>query len=76
MPNLLAIVLLCLLAGASPVHGAERPGPEQPESLSPEDLKVVAVMEILQLMDLAEELDMVKDFNYLIEDDPNASQDD
>jgi hypothetical protein len=36
----------------------------------------VAVMEILELMDLAEEMDMVKDINYLIEDDQNGTQTD
>jgi hypothetical protein len=76
MPNLFAIILLCLLAGASSVRAAEKPVPEQPEKLSSEDLKVVAVMEILQLLDLAEEMDIVKDINYLIEDDPNERQDD
>lgn len=76
MPKFFAIILLCLLAGASPVRAAEKPVPEQPEGLSAEDLKVVAVMEILQLMELAEEMDMVKDINCLIEDDPNESQDD
>jgi hypothetical protein len=76
MPNLFAIIFLCLLAGAAPVRAAEKPVPEQPEGLSAKDLKVVAVMEILQLMDLSDEMDMVKDINYLIEDDQNESQDD
>ena len=76
MPKLLAIILLFLLAGVSPVRASEDPVPGQSERLSEEDLKVVAVMEILQLMDLAEEMDMVKDLNYLIEDDQNESQDD
>ena len=76
MPKLAAIILLCLLAVATPVRAAEDPVPEPPESISAEDLKVVAVMEILQLMDLAEDMDMVKDIDYLIEDDANESQDD
>jgi hypothetical protein len=76
MPRFFAIILICLLAGASPVRSAEKPAAEQPEGLSEADLKVVAVMEILQLMELAEEMDMVKDINYLIEDDPNERQDD
>ena len=76
MPKLVAIIVLCLLAGATPVRAAEKPAPEQPESISAEDLKVVAAMEILQLMDLAEDMNMVKDMDYLIEDDANESQDD
>jgi hypothetical protein len=76
MPKLAAIILLCLLAGATPVRAAEKAAPERSESISAEDLKVVAVMEILQLMDLAEDMNMVKDMDYLIEDDANESQDD
>lgn len=76
MPKLFAILLLCMLAGACPVRAAEKAVPEQPERLSEADLKVVAVMEILQLMDLAEDMEMFKDMEYLIEDDPNESQND
>jgi hypothetical protein len=76
MPKLFAIVLLCLLAGACPVRAQEAPVPEQPSGISAEDLKIVAVLEILQLMDLAENLDMADDMDFLIEEDPNESQDD
>jgi hypothetical protein len=76
MPKLVAIIVLCLLAGATPVRAAEKPVPEQTERISAEDLKVVAVMDILELMDLAEDIDMVKDMDYLIEDNANESQDD
>ena len=76
MPNLPALILLCLLAVVTPVRAAEKPDPEPAEELTAEDLKIVAVMEILQLMDMVEEIDMVKDFNYLIEDDQNDSQND
>jgi hypothetical protein len=82
MPRIYVIILLCLLAAASPVRAAEKPAPVRAsqnsapvraETLSPEDLKVVAVMEILQLMDMAEDMDMVNDFNYLIEDEQNGN---
>jgi hypothetical protein len=76
MPNFLTIVFLCLLMGAASARAAEKESPPNPAELSPEDLKVVAVIEILQIMDLAEEMDMVKDINYLIEDDQNESQTD
>jgi hypothetical protein len=76
MRRLFALVLVCLLAAASPVRAAEKKEPAQLEGLSPEDLKVVAVMEILQLMDLAEEIDMCKDYNYLIEEEQNGNQND
>jgi hypothetical protein len=76
MRQLFAFILVCLLAAASPARAAEKIVPAQTESLSPEDLKVVAMMEILQLMDLAEEMDMCKDLNYLIEEKQNGNQND
>jgi len=76
MPNFLAIIFLCLLMGAASVRAAEKEPPPNPAELSPEDRKVVAVMEILQIMDLAEEMDMVQDIIYLIEDDQNEIQTD
>ncbi len=76
MPNFLAIIFLCLLMGAVSAQAAEKESPLNPQPLSPEDLKVVAVMEILDIMELAEEMEMVKDINYLIEDDQNESQTD
>jgi hypothetical protein len=76
MRQLFAFILVCLLAVASPVRAAEEKVPVQLESLSPEDLKVVAMMDILQLMDLAEEMDMCKDFNSLIEEKQNGNQND
>jgi len=71
MPKFLAILLACLTMGAAAAQAAENQSPSNSAELSLEDRKVVAVMEILQLMDLAQEIDMVKDINYLIEDDQN-----
>ena len=76
MPGFLSIIVMCLLLGATSIHAAGQQAPAKPEELSPKDREVVAVMEILQLMDLAEELDMIKDINYLIEEDQNGDQTD
>jgi hypothetical protein len=76
MPKFFAIIFLYLCMGAASVQAGEKQAPINAAELSPEDLKVVAVMEILELMDLAEEMDMVKDINYLIEDDQNETQTD
>jgi len=76
MPRFLAIIFLYLFMGAASVQAGEKQASIDTAQLSPDDLKVVAVMEILELMDLAEELDMVKDINYLIEDDQNETQSD
>ena len=76
MQKLLAIFLACLLMGAASAWAAENQSSMNPVELSPEDRKVVAVMEILQLMDLADEIEMIKDINTLIEDDQNERQTD
>lgn len=76
MPNFLFIILVCLLVGAAPVRAAEKKAAASPEELSPGDRKVAAMMEVLELMDLADAMDMVKDINYLIEEDQNERQSD
>ena len=76
MLNFLSIIVMCLLIGATSVQAGEKQAPVTQEELSPKDREVVAVMEILQLMDLAEEMDMIKDINYLIEEDQNGDQTD
>ena len=76
MPKFFAIIFLYLCMGAASVQAGEKQAPINAAELSPEDLKVVAVMEILELMDLAEEMDMCKDFNYLIEEEQNGKQND
>ena len=74
MQRFLFSILVCLLMGAAPVWTAENNVSKPPVELSPEDRKVVAAMEILQLMDLTKEMEMLKDMNTLIEDDQNESQ--
>ncbi len=76
MPKCLRIILLCLLLGAPSAQAAEKQSAAKAADISPEDLKVVAVMDILELMDLADNMDMVKDINYLIEEDQNETQTD
>jgi hypothetical protein len=76
MPNVLSIILLCLLIGAAPALADQQQPAAPPAQITPADRQVAAVMEILQLMDLAEEIDMIKDMNYLIEDDQNENQTD
>ena len=73
MPNWPLIILVCLLMGAVPVRAAENRSSANPDPLSPEDRKIVAVLDILELMDLAAEMDMVQDINYLIEVDQNEN---
>lgn len=76
MPRYLYFIFLCLFLGASAVQAGEKQAPAETAGISPEDLKVVAVMDVLELMDLAEELDMIKDINYLIEEDQYGTQND
>jgi hypothetical protein len=56
------------------VDAAEKERPTEHEEIDAENLKVVAEMEILQLMDVVEDLDMLKDINCLIEDDQEENQ--
>jgi hypothetical protein len=74
MPQLIAMMILCLFPGDAWTQPAEAPLPTASAGISPEDLKVVAELETLQLLDLAEDLDMLKDINYLIEDDQNEAK--
>jgi hypothetical protein len=67
-------MLLCLFAGVASAQPEEGESPSVSEELSPEDLKIVAELETLQLLELAEDMDMLKDINYLIEDDQNETE--
>lgn len=69
MSEFITVVILCLMIGASWVEAAEKESPTEQAEIDAEDLKVVAEMENLQLIDVVEDMDMLKDINYLIEDD-------
>jgi hypothetical protein len=71
MPHLIAMMFLCLFAGNVWAQPVEEKHPTASPEISPEDLKVVAELETLQLLDLAEDLDMLQDINYLIEEEQN-----
>jgi hypothetical protein len=67
-------VIVSLLIATSFVTAAEKVKavklvkPVKPVEIKPEDLKVVAAMEDLKLMEVAEDMDILIDINYLIED--------
>ena len=73
MPKLLWIILLSLLIGAAPALADPQQPAAPPAQISAEDRRVVAMLEILQLMDLAEDMEMMKDMNYLVEDEDDAN---
>ena len=73
MPNFLWIIILCLLIGAAPALADPQQPAAPPAQISAEDRRVVAVLEILQLMDLAEDMEMMQDMNYLVEEDQDAN---
>lgn len=74
MPKLIVIMLLCFFAGGASAQPVEGDSPGVPAELSPEDLRIVAELETLQLWELAEEQEMMEDIYLLIEDEPNESQ--
>ena len=76
MARIFSMLLLCLLLGAGSLWAAGNAAPAGEVKLSPEDCQVVAAMEILELLDLVEEMDMIQDINYLIEEDQNDDQTD
>ena len=74
MTKFIAIIFLCLLMGATSAKAVENEELINQTKVSPEDFKVIAEIETLQLMDLAEDMDMLKDIEYLIEDDKNETK--
>jgi len=74
MSELITVIILCLIMGVSWVDAAEKGRPTEQAEMDAENLKVAAEMETLQLMDLVEDLDMLKDINCLIEDDQEENQ--
>jgi len=66
------ILALFLLLGPGMAQAAGPPSLPTTASASgptPEDLKIIALLETLQLMDLAKSLEVVKDMDVLLEDD-------
>jgi hypothetical protein len=70
MRRFLIQLMLILWVTAGPAWGAEE-SPKPPSPPTEEDLKVIAYMEILRMMDLAQELEMVKEMEYLTEENRN-----
>lgn len=59
-----------------PVPGfSDEQPPESASAPGPEDMEIIAVMDILRFMELAQSMDMVKDMDVLIEEYQNANQD-
>jgi hypothetical protein len=74
MPKFIAVIIFCLLLQGVSASPMAKKVTVKPLEISPEDSKVVAEMENLQLMDLANDMDMLKDLTYFIEDDKNGTQ--
>ena len=68
------ILLLSLFIGTASAHQTEKEKSVDSEAIAPEDLKIVAELETLQLMELAENFDMLQDMNLPVKDDQNESQ--
>lgn len=67
-------VIAFLLLSAAPVWAADEQGNDTGKS-QVDDAQVIAVLELLELMELAQELDLLKEMHYLIEEDPNEAND-
>jgi len=69
-------LILALCLWSMPLHADdEAPKKEPTENISPDDMKIIAVMETLQMMDLIESMDMLEDLDVLLEENQNEDQD-
>jgi hypothetical protein len=66
----LFILFLCLAIPGM----VQAQGQPQQSVIATEDEKVIAVMEILELMEMVNEIALLKDMEYLMEEDPNEPQ--
>jgi hypothetical protein len=71
MGRLLAQFVLILMLLAGPVHSQDKAAKAPPPDPTPEDLKIIAMMEELQLMDMAKDMEMIKDMEHLAEENQN-----
>lgn len=68
------IIILCLL-GITPAWAGEEPNRKKNTSApSQQDLEVIALMDLLSMLDAVEDMEMIKDLEYLIEDDQNEQK--
>jgi hypothetical protein len=74
MKGVINIMILSLLLGATPVSSAEKKQQDKQTEINPEDLKVIAEMENLKLMDLVEHMDILEDINYFVEDEQDENK--
>jgi hypothetical protein len=71
MGRLLAHFVLILMLVAGPVHAQDKAAKAPPPAPTSEDLKIIAMMEELQLMDMAKDMEMIKDMEHLVEENQN-----
>jgi len=69
MRKSLVRLLLVMAMGMAPLWAGHAQAGERGSQPSPEDLQVIAVIEILNMLDLATNLEMVEDMEYLVEED-------
>jgi hypothetical protein len=71
MGRLLAQIVLILMLVAGPAHARDKAAKAPPPQPTAEDLKIIAMMEELQLMDMAKDMEMIKDMDHLVEENQN-----
>jgi hypothetical protein len=72
MHNVLLPVIAFLLLSAAPVRAADEQGNDAGKP-QVDDEQVIAVMELLELMELVQNIDLLKEMHHLIEEDPNEA---
>ena len=71
MPTRFFLIILTLLWSVSSIVVADEKSRTAPTT---EDKKVIAVLEILELMEMVDDIELYKDMEYLTEGDPNEPQ--
>lgn len=72
MQKLHVLITLFIFLSVSPAAKAQT---NPNADAGPEDKKVIAVLEILELMEMLDDIAFFKDMEYLNEGDPNEPQD-
>ena len=67
-------VTVCVCLEAAWLFGEEMPAKIQIQEPGEEEKKVIAMMDLLEVMDLAENLEMIRDLDLLIEEKKDENE--
>ena len=71
MRKALVQFLLVISMTVAPIWAGEKQPGDRGGHPPPEDLEVIAAMEILNMLELATDMEMIEDMEYLVKEDQN-----